>query len=1099
MSSGLFPQIAALCSCFGCLVLANPEPAVSEREVKPVSQASPSQQPVSPESIHVFEPWMHPLEALIKIAINEPDCLAIYTNEGPEPQRFTYRQVWDHAYSIAMGLKALPAWSDDIKVIGLYIDTEAHWVYYTYAVWILGKQVINFALNWPANTRREICQRLGIKILLHGAAKPGYTDYIEAVDGRTFPLLESIPEPSLSLCAPLEEYVAFLSTSGTTGIPKTFPVSHKFPAAGRGSWPGYYVSTAVVNKPSFVAGMARMVGGANVKSSLWFPKSTTNIVQQSAEIVRLLDDGLEELGVTPSVLKLIFTFARQKDKNKVWPAVKNISLTGESVSTALVTETLKICPNTIISCGYGSSETGLFQAIAYCIIRPGPTPERLVYTLKKPNIRCVVLNEAGDIVTGDYPQKGILCYAISKDDPLAKLTVFANTDPRDKLASFGHLPDGSPRICTLDEAELIRENTFVVLGRFGRKIKINGVFVDLQFVEDLLTEKMAAMITGCAVVQTSDQKITMLYVLSRRSSAPKLTTRQILDMAGTILAFENIVSVPINNCIELSEMPYNDSGKRDLKRLKRLADQAGYYGLAITYDPLPTNQSSPEVSIALRVARMGSDILGVDMFDGRNYYIAGIGFDSLTAVRLSLAIREEYDVEVPPHVLLAHGMTPKSVAKFILDIQEKRNFALPSVNLAFEVEKLDHERIAASGLPPFDPAATPKAIVLTGVTGFLGAFLLFELAKVFPSSDIICLVRAKTDAEALQRIRDVTSNLVWSLRTSPRPDFDIWERVKPVCGDLALENWGLSPQRWNQLAIEADIIVHNGAHVHWLYPYETLVATNVIGTATGLKLATTHHLKAFHYISTIGAIPNMHESSETVLAEKIYTDWTVSGGYNQTKWVSEQLVNRARSRGVPATITRPSIIAGDSRHGVSNSDDYIWRYVKGCIQLGITPAHASSVCMNLIPVDIVAQTIAKIVSTPESLNLFVFHIYDRENRSFGEHDIFEVVASLGWKLTFESREQFKSQLRDASYSQDQVNALLPLMYVVMTMTYNLDNANTVAIAPCSLPHPANTVAKCLEYLIRVRYLPPPSKPPSLRLVDMSDFGNAVVFGRTGRK
>lgn len=42
----------------------------------------------------------------------------------------------------------------------------------------------------------------------------------------------------------------------------------------------------------------------------------------------------------------------------------------------------------------------------------------------------------------------------------------------------------------------------------------------------------------------------------------------------------------------------------------------------------------------------------------------------------------------------------------------------------------------------------------------------------------------------------------------------------------------------------------------------------------------------------------------------------LASGYGQTKWVSEQLIMRARARGVPATIIRPGYIVGDSVTGV---------------------------------------------------------------------------------------------------------------------------------------------------------------------------------------
>lgn len=54
----------------------------------------------------------------------------------------------------------------------------------------------------------------------------------------------------------------------------------------------------------------------------------------------------------------------------------------------------------------------------------------------------------------------------------------------------------------------------------------------------------------------------------------------------------------------------------------------------------------------------------------------------------------------------------------------------------------------------------------------------------------------------------------------------------------------------------------------------------------------------------------------------------------QSKWIAELIVLEARNRGVPVTIFRPGYVTGDSKTGVMNTDDYLVRLLKGCIQLG---------------------------------------------------------------------------------------------------------------------------------------------------------------------
>ena len=76
---------------------------------------------------------------------------------------------------------------------------------------------------------------------------------------------------------------------------------------------------------------------------------------------------------------------------------------------------------------------------------------------------------------------------------------------------------------------------------------------------------------------------------------------------------------------------------------------------------------------------------------------------------------------------------------------------------------------------------------------------------------------------------------------------------------------------------------------------------------------------------------------------KVSEDDQLDGGpgltvrYGQSKWIAEKLVMLAMTRGVPATIFRPGYITGHSMTGVMNTDDFLVRLMKGCLELGQAP------------------------------------------------------------------------------------------------------------------------------------------------------------------
>lgn len=76
-------------------------------------------------------------------------------------------------------------------------------------------------------------------------------------------------------------------------------------------------------------------------------------------------------------------------------------------------------------------------------------------------------------------------------------------------------------------------------------------------------------------------------------------------------------------------------------------------------------------------------------------------------------------------------------------------------------------------------------------------------------------------------------------------------RIEAVVGDLAEPRLGLSDVDYDDLAERADAIYHNGAIVHWVYPYTKLKAANVQSTVEALRLATRgSRLASVHFVSS---------------------------------------------------------------------------------------------------------------------------------------------------------------------------------------------------------------------------------------------------------
>lgn len=204
-----------------------------------------------------------------------------------------------------------------------------------------------------------------------------------------------------------------------------------------------------------------------------------------------------------------------------------------------------------------------------------------------------------------------------------------------------------------------------------------------------------------------------------------------------------------------------------------------------------------------------------------------------------------------------------------------------------------------------------KTILLTGSTGFLGAFLLLSLVEQTRHT-LFVLVRASDQTHAEQRLRETLQTTLGK----SAPLTEIGRRLHVVCGDLEQPQWGLSLFEWQALSHKIDCIYHNGALVNYLLDYQHMRQANVEGTRQILDFALTGRNKVVNYISTTFIFG---WATKDVLYEQDQNEGMddLDFGYSQSKWVAEQLVFSAMEQGLAARVFRPALItpALDGRGG----------------------------------------------------------------------------------------------------------------------------------------------------------------------------------------
>ena len=278
-----------------------------------------------------------------------------------------------------------------------------------------------------------------------------------------------------------------------------------------------------------------------------------------------------------------------------------------------------------------------------------------------------------------------------------------------------------------------------------------------------------------------------------------------------------------------------------------------------------------------------------------------------------------------------------------------------------EMMTKDRKLIFEPPLPsPLPAIPVLDQVLLTGGTGFIGPFLMKSLLEQ-TRAKIHVLVRASDEKQGRQRLRAAMD----SMGPCDAELMEMFEdRVIPVCGDLGQPMLGLTQDVWDVLANQIDTIFHNGATVNYLFNYDLMRDANVLGTNEIVRMAFEGRPKEFNYVSTTFVFG---WAVKSVLYETDHNEdmELLDFGYSQSKWVAEQVVFDARSRGLSARVFRPALVS-PSVTGGGNNFDIAVRLVAFMVNHGIGVDTLNQV--SFVPADIVANNIVAISSTPGTAN-----------------------------------------------------------------------------------------------------------------------------------
>ncbi|MBW1600591.1 amino acid adenylation domain-containing protein [Streptomyces sp. JJ66] len=506
---------------------------------------------------------------------------------------------------------------------------------------------------------------------------------------------------------------------------------------------------------------------------------------------------------------------------------------------------------------------------------------------------------------------------------------------------------------------------FTHLGRLDEQIKIRGHRIEPAEVEAALNA--LPEVTASAVVAVEhgagDRRL-VAFLCTRPEPAGAFGAeldgvgldQGVLDEVELRRQLARVLPAHLvpSRFVRLDRLPTGPSGKADRAALARRAAQL----------PAPVRQAAKPRGMSAteqEVAAVWQELLEVPAIGAEDDFFAQ-GGHSLLAVRLRQALQDAYGVPLPLGTLLAVP-TVAGMAARVEQALTGQTSDTGGPDLWADT-RLPDGLDPAHARTPADPLA-PREVLLTGVTGFLGVYLLRSLLE--RGCVVHALVRAASTQEALRRITETAR----AYRALDGLDLT---RVRAVPGDLSRPRFGLSPQAYRELAGRVEAVYHSAAHINFAAPYVSVRPTNVDGFVRVVEFCADTVLKPLHHMSTLAVFPP--GSSGQVIDEDSEpgSPRGLGIGYAQSKWVAERLALGARERGVPVTVHRIGRIGPDTATGACRTDDFFWLQVKSFLRLGLAPQEPGPP-VDLLPVDVVADAVVRLSRSPAAYNrtVHVFH------------------------------------------------------------------------------------------------------------------------------
>jgi thioester reductase-like protein len=351
-----------------------------------------------------------------------------------------------------------------------------------------------------------------------------------------------------------------------------------------------------------------------------------------------------------------------------------------------------------------------------------------------------------------------------------------------------------------------------------------------------------------------------------------------------------------------------------------------------------------------------------------------LGLDSLGAYRMFSRIMKTLDLgakasEVAGNVCFEYPNI-QALASYLFALRSGGSYSKRS-----ETEEMQAliDRYGVFTPQAIAEAGAPRVVLLTGVTGSLGAHILNTLLQVPSIEKIYCLNRGA----------DPHGRTLESLKAR---GLDVAvDRVESFSADLTKPDFGLPPGALGPV----NLVIHNAWSVNFNMGVSSF-EDHIKGERHLLDFSFKSKARFFFVSSVSAAVRSGSVIPEAHL--KHLTD-AQQMGYARSKLVAERLCLHAHQAGLDARVFRVGQIVGDTQQGQWNATEAIPLMIRSAISIGALPALNDT--LNWLPIDVVAKVMVEICQSPKRQD--VYHVVNPKAFNWTK-DLLPMLQGAGLKF-----------------------------------------------------------------------------------------------------